>query len=188
MKQAKLLNQQVLYDKWGKTFCVDTLQMPDGVTFDWAYTKGRGGVIIVALDTDKNIILVRQFRYTIQEFTYENCAGGIEEKEMDINTASRELLEETGYRSEKLISLGTYYDLPSETNHWCHIFLALDCQYVSQPILDKDIEKYFEMSIEIKNFLEVYNSLGTDTSLVRSSEHSFSIFLAHRYLTVHQLI
>lgn len=182
MRQAKLLNQQVIYNKWGKKFCVDTLEMPDGHQLDWAYSKqNQGGTIVIALDKSKNIILVHQFRYTIQEFTYENCAGGIEDNESPSDTAKRELLEETGYAPNKLIPLGKYFDLPSETNHWSHMFLALDCQFVSKPVLD-DIEKYFEMSVKILPFIDIYNSLGTDKSLIKSSEHSFGIFLAHKYL------
>lgn len=188
MRQAKLLKQEVLYSKWGKKFCVDTLEMPDGHQLDWAYTKqNQGGTTVIALDTDKNIILVRQFRYTIQEFTYENCAGGIEDHELPSDAAKRELLEETGYATDKLISLGKYFDLPSETNHWCHMFLALDCQFVSKPVLD-DTEKYFELSVEVFPFVNIYNSLGTGKSLIKSSEHSFGIFLAHKYLTNNHLI
>jgi len=182
MRQAKLLGQKILFNKWGKKFCTDTLKMQDGAIIDWSYISGKEGAMIIALDTEKNIILVRQYRYTIKDFTYENCAGGIEEGESKLVTAKRELLEETGYKSENIIPLGNYYDLPNETNHWCHMFLALDCQLVSKPVLD-DTEKYSEMSVKILPFMDVYNSLGTDKSFIKSSEHSFGIFLARKFLT-----
>lgn len=188
MRQAKLLKQDILYDKWGKKFCVDSLQMTDGFIGEWSYLKGRGGVMIVGITSDKKIILVRQFRYTIQQFTYENCAGGVEKDESEIDAAGREFLEESGYRAGEVISLGRYYDLPTETNHWCHIFLATNCQFISSPLLDNDVEKYFEMSIETHDFLEVYKNLGTQNSLLKSSEHSFGIVLAHKYLSENNLL
>lgn len=188
MRQAKLLKQDVLYDKWGKKFCVDTLQMEDGVVGEWSYLKGRGGVMIVGITHDKKIILVRQYRYTIQQFTYENCAGGVEKDELEIDAATRELLEETGYQAGEMISLGRYYDLPSETNHWCQIFLATNCRFTSSPLLDTDVEKYFEMSIEVHDFLEVFNGLGTEQSAIKSAEHSFGIMLAHKYLSKNRLL
>lgn len=188
MRQAKLLKQDVLYNKWGKQFCVDTLQMGDGVVGEWSYIKGRGGVMVVAITTDKKIVLVRQFRYTIQQFTYENCAGGVEKDETEADAVKRELLEESGYQVGEIVSLGKYYDLPSETNHWCHIYLATNCQFISTPVLDSDVEKYFEMSIESHDFLEVFKNIGTDKSLLKSAEHSYGVMLAHRYLTENNLL
>jgi ADP-ribose pyrophosphatase len=182
MRHSKLLKQEVLYNRWGKKFVVDTLQMEDGVVSDWSYVTGRNGSMIVALTADKKLILVKQYRYTLKQFTYENCAGGVEVGESDTEAASREFTEETGYKFDKLVSLGRYYDLPTETDHWCHIFLATDCQYVCAPTFDNDVEKYFEMSIEVHDFMEVYNSLGTKDSLLKSTEHSFAVFLAHQYL------
>lgn len=188
MRNAKLLKQEIIFNKWGKKFIVDTLQMEDGVIGDWAYINGNNGVMVVALTTDKKIILVRQYRYTIKQFTYENCAGGVEKGESDTEAVTREFLEETGYKVGKVVSLGSYYDLPTETTHWCHIFLATDCQFVSPPLFDKDVEKYFEISIETHDFQKVFDDLGTENSLLKSAEHSYGIMLAHRYLEKHKLL
>jgi ADP-ribose pyrophosphatase len=187
MRNSKLISRKILFDKYGKKFIVDNLEMPDGKKDSWAYVSSPLGVIIVALDKDKNLILVHQYRYTQKDFTYENPAGGADLNENFLETAKRELLEETGYKSNNYIDLGQYYDLSSETDHHCQFFLATDCEYISPPAFT-DIEKYSEMSIEIISFPKIYNSLGKTDSLIKSSEHIAAIFLSHRYLTDNKLI
>lgn len=188
MKNFKLIKQDILFEKYGKKFIYDHLEHFDGQSDFWAYVSSPTGVIIVALDKDKNIVLVRQYRYTHKVFSYENPAGSADKKDKDfLSTAKRELLEETGYQSDNYIDLGIYDDLPGETDHHCQMFLALNCQYVTPPSLDPS-EKYFEMSVELHPFLDIYNSLGKDTSLVKGTEHIAALFLAHKYLSDHNLL
>lgn len=167
---------------------VDDIELSDGTRGFWAYVSARPGVIIVALDKNKNLILVRQYRYTLKDFTYENPAGASDGDERPETTAKRELFEETGYKSTNFVNLGEYNDLPNETDHHCKMFLAIDCVFDSTPTLDPFAEKYAEMSVEIHPFLEIFNSLGQPSSLIKSSEHTAAIFLAHRYLTSHGLL
>jgi ADP-ribose pyrophosphatase YjhB (NUDIX family) len=105
-----------------------------------------------------------------------------------LEAAKRELFEESGYQSENFIDLGNYCSLTNETNHHCQIFLALNCQFISPPTLDSFIEKYAEMSVELHPFTEIYNSLGNSDSLIKDTGQITAIFLAHRYLTEHNLL
>ena len=188
MKNSKLISREILFDKYGKKFIVDNLEMSDGKKDFWAYVSSPAGSIIVALDKDKNLILIRQYRYTLKDFSYENPAGAVDSGEEFLETANRELFEESGYQSEKFISLGQYYTLTNETDHRCQIFLALDCQFISPPTLDSYIEKYAEMSVELHPFMEIYNSLGQPDSLIKDTEQISATFLAHRYLSEHNLL
>jgi ADP-ribose pyrophosphatase len=188
IRLAKLLSQKILSNKYGKKSVVDSIKLPNGKVYDWTYFICQPGAIIVSLTSDKKIILVKQYRYTLKSFTYENPAGSCHQNQSPESTATQELLEETGYVAPKLISLGSYYDLPNETNHQSQTFLALDCQLKETPKLDNEAEIYEELSIEIHPFLEIYNSLGQQNSLIKSSEHVAAIFLAHRYLTSKNLL
>lgn len=188
MRNSKLISREILFDKYGKKFIIDNLEMSDGKKDFWAYVSYPQGAIVVALDNDKNIILVRQYRYTLKDFTYENPAGVIDENEDFLTTAKRELFEESGYQSENFIDLGNYYALTNQTDHHCQIFLATNCQYISAPTFDPYIEKYAEMSVELHPFLDIYNSLGQASSLIKDAGQITAIFLAHRYLSEHNLL
>jgi len=188
IRLAKLLSRKILFKNYSKKFVVDKLKMTNGISGEWAYVDCTPGVTVVALDKDQNLILVSQYRYTTKSRVTENVAGGIEFGDDPLLTAQKELIEESGYQSETFIDLGQYYDLPNETNHFCTIFLALNCHQISLPTLDSDGEKYFEMKVEKHPFMEIYNSLGTPSCLIKSSEHTAAIFLAHRYLSSHHLL
>jgi len=81
-------------------------------------------VVIVPMDKDGNILLVRQFRYAIGETLLEAPAGGVETKETPVEAAQRELREETGYRADRLIPLGNFWVAPGWTDEHMYAFLA----------------------------------------------------------------
>jgi 8-oxo-dGTP pyrophosphatase MutT (NUDIX family) len=63
-------------------------------------------VIVLAFTPDGRIPLVRQYRPAVEEFTFELPGGIIDTAEDAASTASRELLEETGFRSRVIPPLG----------------------------------------------------------------------------------
>lgn len=68
----------------------------------------NGAVAMVALTSEKNVILVRQYRYACGESVLEIPAGKIDRGETNpVEAAKRELKEETGYSAEKIIYLGS---------------------------------------------------------------------------------
>src|ERR1051325_816606 len=62
-------------------------------------------VVVIALDEQQRLILVRQFRPAVEEFTLELPAGHIEAGETPEQSARKELLEETGYEAEQFTFL-----------------------------------------------------------------------------------
>lgn len=83
-----------------------------------------GGAVIVPLKSNGKIIFVKQFRYPHNEFVIELPAGKLDKGEDPQKCALRELKEETGYSSEKVIKLGKIYTTPGFCNEVLHIFLA----------------------------------------------------------------
>ena len=61
---------------------------------------------IVALTPERDIVLVEQYRYGIEEPTLELPGGVSDPGETPFESSKRELMEETGYSSEEWISLG----------------------------------------------------------------------------------
>lgn len=83
-----------------------------------------GGVCIVARPTPDSIVLVKQHRHAIDSDIWEVPAGMIERGEPPIETARRELVEETGYRAETLRFLWSIYVAPGYSEERIHYFLA----------------------------------------------------------------
>ena len=85
-----------------------------------------GGVAIVPVTSDREVLMVRQFRYCIGEELLEIPAGVLESGELPIDCARRELSEETGCTAGRLIDLGAIYPSPGISKETLYIFLALD--------------------------------------------------------------
>ncbi len=91
-------------------YYVDTMQIPNGNTEKWDFVNHKGAAAIVPVDENGNLIMVRQYRNALERYTLEIPAGGINPGEDMKTAATRELEEETGYRSdhvEHLVDINT---------------------------------------------------------------------------------
>ena len=75
---------------------VDTLRLNDGQTVTREVVEHEGGVVIACRPAEDQIILIRQYRYSIDDYLMELPAGRIEKGEDPLKAAQRELTEETG--------------------------------------------------------------------------------------------
>ena len=83
-----------------------------------------GGVAVIASPTPREIVLVRQYRHPVGEELWEVPAGRREQGEPPVETALRELIEETGYRAERLRFLWSIYTTPGFCDERIHFFVA----------------------------------------------------------------
>jgi ADP-ribose pyrophosphatase len=83
-----------------------------------------GGVCIIARPTPSEIVLVKQHRHAVDRDLWEVPAGMIERGEPPLETARRELIEETGYRAESLRFLWSIYTTPGFCTERIHFFVA----------------------------------------------------------------
>lgn len=97
---------------------------------------------IVAITPDNHIILKKEYRYCYGEELIEVPAGVLEDGEDPLETAKRELTEETGYVGRKWTYLGKTVESSAKLTNYMHIYLAEDCKKVSNQNLDygEDIE------------------------------------------------
>jgi ADP-ribose pyrophosphatase len=106
---------------------------------EWEYATRntrRPAVGIVALTPERRVVLVEQFRPPASERVIElpaglNGDGPGQEEESLLATAQRELLEETGYRSDRWTELGTGFSSPGLTDERVAMFLAEDASRVA---------------------------------------------------------
>ncbi|RYZ36763.1 MAG: NUDIX hydrolase [Myxococcaceae bacterium] len=88
-------------------------------------------VNVIAVTKQEELVMVRQFRFGIDASTLELPGGCVEPGEAPELAAARELEEETGYRAGRLESLGAVHPNPAFQSNLSHVFLALDCERVS---------------------------------------------------------
>lgn len=112
-------------------------------------------VFIVAVKDDKKVLLTRQYRYPFDEVLWGIPAGSPENKETLEEGAIRELKEETGFCTDRIKKLYTFYPSPGMTDQKCHIFLARDVKKCTN-----ETAEIMEFSfMEFKEALElVYNN------------------------------
>ena len=78
----------------------DRVRLPDGTETAREYIRHPGAVAVVPLFDDRRVLLERQFRYPHGREFIEVPAGKLEPNEPHLDTAKRELLEETGYTAQ----------------------------------------------------------------------------------------
>jgi len=99
------------------------VDLPGGISLERIVVKPGGAVAILPMD-DEYCYLIKQYRYSIDEYIYEAPAGTMEEGEKPDETAYRELIEETGLKSENIIPKGYIYTTPGFTNERIFLYEA----------------------------------------------------------------
>jgi ADP-ribose pyrophosphatase len=102
----------------------DTVRLPDGSEGSREYIRHPGAVAIVALFEDGSVLLERQYRYPSRREFIEIPAGKLEPGEPHLDTAKRELLEETGYVAAGWTRLGVIHTAIAYTDEAIEVFLA----------------------------------------------------------------
>lgn len=107
------------------TVVVDRLRDPDtGRLTSREVIEHAGAVVVLALDTDRRLALVRQYRHAVRRHLLELPAGTLEAGEDPLCTAQRELEEETGLRAAHWQSLGSFFSSPGFLHEELHAFFA----------------------------------------------------------------
>lgn len=141
IKHWKILDSKYLYKSNGMAVRIDQCEIPNGNIFEPYVIETGNWVNIIALTKNKEVVLVKQYRHGVQEVLLEIPAGIMDpEDESPLQTAKRELLEETGYTSEKFFEVGSSYPNPATHTNMTYSFLALDVELVDQQNLDETEE------------------------------------------------
>ena len=121
MNEEKKLSSELIYD--GKVIKVskDQVLCPNGNESMREIVHHRGGVGILFKLGDK-FVFEKQYRYAFNEEIIEIPAGKLEEGEIPLPAAERELLEETGYRPLEMVFLGDMYPTVGYSNEVIHLF------------------------------------------------------------------
>lgn len=103
---------------------VDEVRLPDGRTAVREVVDHPGAAVVVPLTAEGEVLLVRQYRYSVGATLLEVPAGTLEPGESPLDCARRELTEEAGATAERFEPLATLYPSPGVLTEVLHCFLA----------------------------------------------------------------
>lgn len=122
-------------------------------------------VNVLALTPDHRLVLVRQFRFGIDDFALEIPGGLIDPGEPPIVAGERELREETGYRGRPGRLLGTVAPNPAFQSNRCHIVLVEEAEAGAALAWDADEEIEVRL-LPVEDVLALARNGGITHSLV----------------------
>lgn len=104
---------------------VDTVKLPNGETATREIVKHPGAVAVIPLLGDK-MIVVEQYRKPLEKSQVEIPAGKLDAGEEPMKAALRELVEETGYRTDNIKLVSSFYTSPGFADEIIHLYIAED--------------------------------------------------------------
>lgn len=99
-------------------------QTRQGVLKQREVIRHPGSVVIVPVLDDHRLCLIKNFRVAVDQPLIELPAGTLEPPEAPLACATRELIEETGYRAEELTQVTSFYAAPGILDERMHLFVA----------------------------------------------------------------
>ena len=120
----------------------DSVLLPDGKQAQREYLVHPGAAVIIAVTDEGKLVMERQYRYPLGRDFLELPAGKIDSGEDPLETAKRELAEETGYLAARWQYLGVMHPVISYSTERIEIFLA---QGLTQQAARLDEEEFLEV-------------------------------------------
>lgn len=93
-----------------------------------------GAVVILPLLDPEHLVMIRNRRFAVGKELWELPAGTLEPKEPPLETAKRELIEETGYQAAEMNPLTVFYTTPGFCNEVMYGYVASGLSYVGQAL------------------------------------------------------
>lgn len=141
MARARCLTSSRVYEGRVLSLEVDEVEEQGGVRAVREVVRHRGSVAALAVHEDGRVVLVKQYRYPVDEELWELPAGRLDPGETPAQGARRELEEEAGLRAESIEPLARYYTTPGFCDEEMHIFRATKLIAVAaRPEPDERIE------------------------------------------------
>jgi len=128
----------------------DEVEFPNKHKSAREVVEHSGGVSVLAENKEGKILLIKQYRYAVDEIIYEIPAGKLEADEDIAECAGRELREETGYTAEKFNKLFEFYPTPGYSTETIYIYQAENLKFVGT---DLEEGEYIEVVPKTKTQL-----------------------------------
>lgn len=135
------LTKEVYKNPWMKVR-EDQVIQPNGEDGIHGVVEIQPGISIIPVDEDKNLYLIEEFKYALEEYSIEAIGGGIDQEDsLPKQAAQRELKEETGIEAKEIKNLGRYDPITELIDSPQFLFLAKDLKFGKQNLeVSEEIE------------------------------------------------
>jgi ADP-ribose pyrophosphatase len=153
----------------------DQVKTPDGQISHREYIRHPGAAVILPVLDDGRIILIRQYRHAVKKVFWEIPAGKRDLNENPLQTANRELEEETGYHSDEMTPMTVIYPVIGYADEEMFLYLAKKLKPGKQKLDPGE-----NLNVQILSWVEVW-------SLIQKGEISdvktlIALFWYHNFL------
>ncbi len=133
------MKRRVAYQGRSITVCVEEAELPNGRRVDLDVVRHPGAAAVVPFETDRVVLLIRQFRHAAGGTIWEVPAGKLDPGEGPEVCAVRELEEEAGQHANRIEKLGRIWTTPGFCDEVIHLFAAFDLVAVERRPADDEI-------------------------------------------------
>ena len=141
------LSSEAVYDGCLLRVMSDRVRLPDGTESVREHIEHPGAVVMLATLDNGKLLFERQFRYPLGQVFLELPAGKIDHGEPPLDTARRELREETGYKAKTWRHLGVMHPCIGYSNERIDIFLAHGLSFVGHERDEGEFLEVIELSL-----------------------------------------
>lgn len=170
--EEKTIKSKLIYDGKVTKYIVEDVLLPNGQQSKREIVRHDGAAAVIAFTEDHKLLLVKQYRKAIEKISIEIPAGLKDAEDEDgLNTAKRELEEETGFQAQDWSFVTSFYSTPGFTDEFLEIYEAAQLIKVENP-LPKDEDETIELLA--LTFEEAWKAY--EEGQLRDSKSVFALF------------
>ena len=144
-----LFDRKMIFEGRVIRVSVDTVDLPNGVRLPLEIVRHPGSVVLLPIPDPESIILIRQYRYSIDRWIWELPAGSLKPNENPDHAAARECEEEIGLVPGKITRLRGYFPTPGFCDEE---MIYYRCEELRPPAPDSTARKDDDEEIEPRVF------------------------------------
>ena len=139
--------KELAYQGRSITVWREEVTLPNGRETALDIVRHPGASAVVAFESERDVLLIRQYRYAAGGTIWEVPAGKLDGEAPDV-CAARELEEEAGRRAGRLVPLGAIWTTPGFTDERIHLFAAFDLEPVPHRREADEVIEVVRMSLD----------------------------------------
>jgi ADP-ribose pyrophosphatase len=161
----KTIGEKEIYSGRIIDVVIEEVVLPNGKKSKREIVKHPGAVAVIAITKEKKLVLVKQFRKPLNRTIVEIPAGKLEKGEDPLDCAKRELEEETGYKSNKLEHVISFYTSPGFADEIIHLYFTSELEIGNVDTDEDEFVELMEVTLEEAEELirrrEIYDAKTT---------------------------